>query len=587
MSLFYNMNESQRVEKITMKWPADGYVIPAGTPVSATGVANNGDAIGILASEARVRYPYPLSIAEKVGKKEPKGNLDYTFSVITGGFVNRKEAETAFGDTYSEAAISAMTDISFINPQSAKFGGGATSWDDLGKGGEDAVIVEPITLSYGTEVPVRGEFELSLEVGKRYSVTWDGVQYEGVCAVNEANEAIIGLGNASLLGGSATSEPFYVGVQDGRSFAKAQTAGEHTLSITLLAERVPIPKELLPKALQIGGEVVTLVDNVTVECVEQVELDGMVCAVNPFSIEFVEGNRYAVTFDGNDYVCVAYMAPIVNATSIGNGTVAGLMGGKGEPFFCTTLNGHILFCAETGSHTVSITEEVVSPLDTKYLPKALQFGTTVEKTEIFPATELELDCSVYDGVGFVGLLDIGYLTAGRKYTVVYNGVEYICTAFTHADGNVRVGNMYWEDNTKDDTGEPFFIDTCPPEWGSANTLWAEPAETCTLEVFTTAETITPVKEKYLPFYSFSVTVTDEKWISSTIDYATLKAAYDNHIPIFGSCYREDLGKVWTVSEINYDAEFEGGIFRMVANDRNGNASLFWFASYGAGGLAFE
>lgn len=123
MSLFYHMNESQKVEEITMKWPVDGYVIPAGTPMSRTGVANNGDAIGILASEARVRFPYPLSIANKIGKKEPKGTLDYEFSVITGGFVNRTEAEAAFGDTYSDAAISAMSGISFVTPESAKLGG--------------------------------------------------------------------------------------------------------------------------------------------------------------------------------------------------------------------------------------------------------------------------------------------------------------------------------------------------------------------------------------------------------------------------------------------------------------------------------
>ena len=67
MSLFFNMNESGRIETIKGKWASDEYRIPAGTPISANGeIANNGNAVGILVSEARLRRTYPLSIAPAI-----------------------------------------------------------------------------------------------------------------------------------------------------------------------------------------------------------------------------------------------------------------------------------------------------------------------------------------------------------------------------------------------------------------------------------------------------------------------------------------------------------------------------------------
>lgn len=128
MSLLYNLNESTVVEKVTMKWPSDEYVIPAGTPMSRTGIANDKNAIGILANEARIKFHYPLSVAKHIGKEEPKGKQDYTFSIITSGFVNLTEAEASFGAKISEEAKSAMGEINFVNEtEPASFGGGGGS----------------------------------------------------------------------------------------------------------------------------------------------------------------------------------------------------------------------------------------------------------------------------------------------------------------------------------------------------------------------------------------------------------------------------------------------------------------------------
>ena len=53
MSLVYDTKQSTIIEQVKMKWPSDSYVIPAGTPLSRDGIANNENAIGILLSEAR------------------------------------------------------------------------------------------------------------------------------------------------------------------------------------------------------------------------------------------------------------------------------------------------------------------------------------------------------------------------------------------------------------------------------------------------------------------------------------------------------------------------------------------------------
>ena len=118
MSLLFNLDDSAVVEKVTMKWPSDDYFIPAGTPMSREGIANDENAVGVLASPAKVEFTFPDSIARLIGKKEPKGNLDYTFDIITAGFVDIKKAEASFGGKIEPAAKSAMSGIRFIESAS-------------------------------------------------------------------------------------------------------------------------------------------------------------------------------------------------------------------------------------------------------------------------------------------------------------------------------------------------------------------------------------------------------------------------------------------------------------------------------------
>ena len=91
--------------------------------------------------------------------------------------------------------------------------------------------------------------------------------------------------------------------------------------------------------------------------------------------EIVEGQIYTVTWDGAVYDCVAYLAVGPNVPSIGNGVVAGLDGGNGEPFFITGFNDMVLVFAANGTHTVSVstTRQTLQPLDLKYMPDGIKY----------------------------------------------------------------------------------------------------------------------------------------------------------------------------------------------------------------------
>lgn len=97
-------------------------------------------------------------------------------------------------------------------------------------------------------------------------------------------------------------------------------------------------------------------------------------AENPFILEIQEGSTYEVTWNGNVYQCVAYIAVGSNSPSIGNGTIISVPGGNDEPFFITVFRGMTLvFAEEAGTHTVSISGEATTwhTLDKRYLPTNL------------------------------------------------------------------------------------------------------------------------------------------------------------------------------------------------------------------------
>lgn len=108
--------------------------------------------------------------------------------------------------------------------------------------------------------------------------------------------------------------------------------------------------------------------------------------IAPFILEIQEGCTYEVTWNGNVYQCVAYIieAEDVNISAIGNATIAYLTGGNDEPFFIANAQGNTLvFAEEAGTHTVSISGEIITwhTLDRRYLPNSVATTDDVHRVE--------------------------------------------------------------------------------------------------------------------------------------------------------------------------------------------------------------
>jgi len=73
----------------------------AGTPISSAGaIANNGNAVAILAEDVPTLHSYPVKVIKK-------------------GFVDITAAEAACGLTYSSACKAALSNIRFVTPSTA------------------------------------------------------------------------------------------------------------------------------------------------------------------------------------------------------------------------------------------------------------------------------------------------------------------------------------------------------------------------------------------------------------------------------------------------------------------------------------
>ena len=96
-----------------------------------------------------------------------------------------------------------------------------------------------------------GQLTTALEVveGQKYTINWDGVEYECVCSIFNSNPVI---GNLSIAGGSDnTGEPFlymYIASQSLGQFGTLDTSASHTISVKKIDKKTvtPMAEEFLP-----------------------------------------------------------------------------------------------------------------------------------------------------------------------------------------------------------------------------------------------------------------------------------------------------------------------------------------------------
>ena len=113
-----------------------------------------------------------------------------------------------------------------------------------------------------------------------------------------------------------------------------------------------------------GGyaETKTIYPQTTVQCAD---VGDGVPAAGLEEKTLVVGETYTVTFDGKRYSCVCS-----ELNAVGNNAIFGEGEDTGEPFLII-LNGEDTFAIATqteGTHTFSITQETIHPIDPKFLP---------------------------------------------------------------------------------------------------------------------------------------------------------------------------------------------------------------------------
>lgn len=97
------------------------------------------------------------------------------------------------------------------------------------------------------------------------------------------------------------------------------------------------------------------------------------------AFEIVEGQTYAVKWDGTEYECVgfAYHSGPVSIPAIGNLSIAGVGGDTGEPFIYVyneqKHSGNFGTNDSSASHTISVktTSEVITPMAEEFLPSGI------------------------------------------------------------------------------------------------------------------------------------------------------------------------------------------------------------------------
>lgn len=387
MSLFYDFNASSVVERVKMKWPCEARTIPAGTPMSREGIANDGNAIGILANTERMKFG-PCN-----------------FAIITAGFVDRTKAEASFGEAYSDEAIAAMANINFISEEKPEIGGGASSWNDLT---DKPFYAEPVPLyEVFAEKTLNKEGpgflildELHLNEGEEYRVKYNSVEYTCLArAVGSGEEKMIVLGNLSLTGDPKVTDPdlpFLLRNIFTGSIYGVVTPLDEAESVTLGIARG-------------GGEKIAKLDNKFLDLewipapkkTEEVVYDGNISLSNSGTTDIVlpalflltAGNEYKITTsEGVNCKCTAKSVTIGLESGnqilswIGNNSLSSYIFSNngievedtGEAFCYYTMqmsDGSSAYCftsAERGKRDITVkaieTAEIREPIPQAYLP---------------------------------------------------------------------------------------------------------------------------------------------------------------------------------------------------------------------------
>ena len=336
---------------------------------------------------------------------------------------------------------------------------GVTSWNDL----EDRPFGEKYDILFDQKVEATGNDEgktyylssqyLEAIEGKKYIVEFNGNRYE-LEMVYDPRPEIFSLGvtksEFNNYGEDVSNAPlpFLIATEsDGdRIYVYAYEAGTYDLKIMCM----PIIKHLDSKYIKDMYYETEPVETVLVDGSFEVPDDDNYVQISN-QLYFEVGKTYHVTFNGENYECVAWDNGD-DSILIGNGEIYGGNGGNGEPFSCDSYDEGVCYInvTESGVYELKIvaTQSEIIKIDKKYLPNLVGESTT-GKTYIIDNEEYiaEEGAEVFNldniAVGYASHAE-GDRTKAVGYTSHAEGV--VTKAFgdgSHAEGyNTRTFGTY-------------------------------------------------------------------------------------------------------------------------------------------------
>lgn len=336
-----------------------------------------------------------------VEEKVESVDLSKKFTAVPGQVVRVKAVDENGNPTEWEATDitsgeeNVQSDLSENDENSAAYVKNRTHWV------EEKIVLSETNVVRG---PNGVEFSYVIEEGKTYTIKFNGEIYNCKAKSSEIPETLT-IGNASLMIGEDTGEPFCIGAKIGDTEAGVvfNNLFEDTTVSIVLEEYHPLSPKFLPNGGVTSWNDLTdrpfyeeqmVVFEQTVDCTSDMDGAYLGTVKNP---PFIPSNQtYIVTWNGTKYTCNAIDA-------VGDGSVyaignAGFLGGNmtEEPFLITEDNGMLAFVTlESGSYDVKIEEVTVKKIEEKFLPDmpnvTVVNGEYIDGTNDYFSFNLSLD----------------------------------------------------------------------------------------------------------------------------------------------------------------------------------------------------
>lgn len=339
------------------------------------------------------------------------------------------------------------SDEKFLDKLGSNGGGGSgaagvSSWNDLTDRPfyEEAprVLVEEQTLT-GFEMmdgglfAVINPFDFVASRDEKYTIVWDGSEYECVAAWNNGSFC---LGNLNYAMMRAEGDIPFALIHGDALYVVTEVGEEHTISITVSGNTIHhIDPKYIKDMYHEEDNSIKMIDDQTFSFVDQL-FEG---PTNGSMTEFGGWKSLTVIFDGVTYENVSHYVYNPTGMELGNtdeypfSMEIWIEDGVVWAYVYTTVSGD--------SHTVSVIavcDTIIHHIDHKYIKDMYYEKPPRVLVEEHTLTGFEFDgSSVY---GTMAPFNFNIIP-GETYVVTWDGVEYVCAGEVLNDGSVGLGNI--------------------------------------------------------------------------------------------------------------------------------------------------